>query len=43
MRERIIELVAPDRRGGALPRPAYTVRVQVQRGNPNQIPTDNEF
>ena len=43
MRERIIELVAPDRRGGALPRPAYTVRVQVQRGNPNQIQTDNEF
>lgn len=43
MRERIIELVAPDRRGGVLPRPAYTVRVQVQRGNPNQIQTDNEF
>ena len=43
MRERIIELVAPDRRGGTLPRPAYTVRVQVQRGNPNQIQTDNEF
>lgn len=43
MRERIIELVAPGRRGGALPRPAYTVRVQVQRGNPNQIQTDNEF
>lgn len=43
MRERIIELVAPDRRGGALPRPAYTVRVQVQRGNPNQIQSDNEF
>ena len=43
MRERIIELVAPDKRGGALPRPAYTVRVQVQRGNPNQIQADNEF
>ena len=43
MRERIIELVAPDRRGGALPRPAYTVRVQVQRGKPNQIQSDNEF
>ena len=43
MRERIIELVAPDRHGGALPRPAYTVRVQVQRGNPNQIQSDNEF
>ena len=43
MRERIIELIAPDKRGGALPRPAYTVRVQVQRGNPNQIQADNEF
>ena len=43
MRERIIELVAPDRHGGALPRPAYTVRVQVQRGNPSQIQSDNEF
>ena len=43
MRERIIELVAPDRHGSALPRPAYTVRVQVQRGNPNQIQSDNEF
>ena len=43
MRERIIELVAPDRHGDALPRPAYTVRVQVQRGNPNQIQSDNEF
>ena len=43
MRERIIELVAPDKRGGTLPRPAYTVRVQVQRGNPNQIQADNEF
>ena len=43
MRERIIELVAPDRHGGTLPRPAYTVRVQVQRGNPNQIQSDNEF
>ena len=43
MRERIIELVAPDRRGGALPRPAYTVRVQVQKSNPLQIQADNEF
>ena len=43
MRERIIELVAPDKRGGTLPRPAYTVRVQVQRGNPNQIQADTEF
>jgi len=38
-----IEAVAAGGGGGTLPRPAYTVRVQVQRGNPNQIQTDNEF
>ena len=27
----------------ALPRPAYTVRVQVQKKNPSQIQADNEF
>lgn len=43
MRERIIELVAPAAEGDALPRPAYTVRVQVQRNNPSQIQADNEF
>lgn len=45
-RDRLIELIAPeaaDGRGGAVPRPAYTVRVQVQRGNPDQIAQDNEF
>lgn len=43
MRERVIELVAPAVEGDALPRPAYTVRVQVQRNNPSQIQADNEF
>ena len=43
MRERIIELIAPNKNGGALPRPAYTVRVQVQKNNPSQIQADNEF
>ena len=45
-RDRLIELIAPDmaaQKGGAVPRPAYTVRVQVQRGNPDQIAQDNEF
>lgn len=43
MRERVIELMAPRATGDALPRPAYTVRVQVQKNNPNQIQADNEF
>ena len=43
MRERVIELVAPKAEGDRLPRPAYTVRVQVQRNNPRQIQRDNEF
>lgn len=46
VRDRLIELIAPEmaaQKGGAVPRPAYTVRVQVQRGNPDQIAQDNEF
>lgn len=43
MRERVIELVAPQASGDILPRPAYTVRVQIQKNNPNQIQADNEF
>ena len=43
MRERVIELIAPEKSGDALPRPAYTVRVQVQKNNPSQIQADNEF
>ena len=45
-RDRLIELITPEtagEKGGAVPRPAYTVRVQVQRGNPDQIAQDNEF
>lgn len=43
MRERVIELVAPQAEGDRLPRPAYTVRVRVQKNNPSQIQADNEF
>lgn len=43
MRERLVELIAPSAEGDALPRPGYTVRVQVQRNNPAQIQADNEF
>lgn len=43
MKDRIVELIAPTREGGKLPKPAYTVRVQVQKNNPLQIQADNEF
>lgn len=43
LRDRLIETPGRGTRGGAMPRPAYTVRVQVQRGNPDQIAQDNEF
>ena len=43
MQNRLIELIAPGREGDALPKPAYTVRVQVQRNNPLQIQADNQF
>lgn len=43
LRDRLVELIAPGAQGGAVPRPAYTVRVQVQRRNPDQIAQDNEF
>ena len=43
MLDRLVELRAPDKEGDALPRPAYTVRVQVQKNNPLQIQADNEF
>ena len=43
MKDRIVELIAPSREGGKLPKPAYTVRVQVQKNNPLQIQADNEF
>ncbi|MBQ2835191.1 MAG: hypothetical protein IJE71_11360 [Clostridia bacterium] len=38
--ERMIEMI---REGEGFSRPAYTVRVQVQRSNPDQIARDNEF
>jgi hypothetical protein len=41
LRERMIELSAPEH--GAALRPAYSVRVQVIRSNPDQIARDNEF
>lgn len=43
MKNRLIELIAPNKEGDALPKPAYTVRVQVQRNNPLQIQADNQF
>ena len=43
MKEKIIELIAPSGEGDKLPKPAYTVRVQVQKNNPLQIQADNEF
>ena len=43
MRDRVITLLAPGAEGDRLPRPAYTVRVQVQKNNPLQVQADNEF
>ena len=43
MLDRIVELHAAVSEGDTLPRPAYTVRVQVQKSNPLQIQADNEF
>ena len=43
MSERLVTLMAADAQGDRLLRPAYTVRVQVQRSNPLQIQADNEF
>lgn len=44
LRDRLIELIVPrGAQNGAIPKPAYTVRVQVQRHNPDQIARDNEF
>lgn len=43
MVDRIIEVKAPKDEGDRLPKPAYTVRVQVQKNNPLQIQADNEF
>lgn len=42
VRDRLIELAAAGEER-AMERPAYTVRVQVVRSNPDQIARDNEF
>ena len=43
MDKRLVSLSAPPTEGDAMKRPAYSVRVQVQRNNPLQIQADNEF
>ena len=43
MQERIVEMLAPDKEGDKLPKPAYTVRVQTQRHNPGWIQEENQF
>ena len=43
MKERLVTLIATAREGDALPKPAYTVRVQVQRNNPGWIQEENNF
>lgn len=43
MVDRVIQLVAPSYEGDELKKPAYAVRVQVQKRNPLQIQVDNEF
>ena len=43
MKDRLITMVAPKYEGDQLKKPAYAVRVQVQRNNPLQIQADNEF
>ena len=43
MKDRLIELVTTKAEGDDLPKPAYTVRVQVQRSSPEQIQSFNEL
>ena len=43
MEHKLVGLVAAKGEGDAMKRPAYSVRVQVQRNNPLQIQADNEF
>ena len=43
MAKKYVELIAPDAEGDRLEKPAYSVRVQVQKNNPLQIQADNEF
>lgn len=43
MQERLVQLLATRKEGDELPKPAYTVRVQVQRHNPGWIQEENNF
>jgi len=43
MADRFVELIASGSQAGRIARPAYSVRVQVQKNNPLQIQADNEF
>lgn len=43
MEDRLVKLTPAKPEGDKLPKPAYTVRVQVQKNNPLQIQADNEF
>ena len=43
MKDRYVELKAPKKTGDALPKPAYTVRVQVQRHDPMWSERNNQI
>lgn len=43
MEHRMVAIAASKNEGDAMARPAYSVRVQVQRNNPLQIQADNEY
>ena len=43
MEKKLVQVMTPPTEGDAMKRPAYSVRVQVQRNNPLQIQADNEF
>ena len=43
MKDRLIELLAPGAQGDRLPKPPYTVRVQVQKNNPLVLQAQNEL
>lgn len=43
MKDRFVELKAPKKSGDALPKPAYTVRVQVQRHDPAWTERNNQM
>lgn len=43
MQQRLVELLSTRKEGDELPKPAYTVRVQVQRSNPGWIQEENNF